>query len=486
MKLLLVVLALLSVAFCASYEYDEEVLVLTEKNFDDAIKEFSPLLVEFYAPWCGHCKKLAPEYAKAASALKEEGLKIAKVDATENRDLSERFGVRGFPTLKFFKGEEPVEYNGGRTKDEIVSWIMKRTGPVSKEMTTVAETEKFIADNEVVAMFFGEEGEEYTAFTNVAMALETVAFAHTSDVEVMKKYGITAPKVVMFRQFDEPRVDFEGKYAELKEFVELESVALVMEFTQENTARIFSGRINRHFLCFNTDESLFTMMREVAPEYKGQAMFIHVDASKDENERVMQYFGVTKDDAPAMVLVDMSAQPLKKFMFEQEFSAENIAAFAKSFFDGELKPFLKSEEIPETNDEAVKVVVGKNFEDVVLDQEKDVMIVFHAPWCGHCKNLLPIYEEVAEKLSGVETLVLTAMDATENEIDHPDVNIKGFPTVKFFPAGTTKAVDFEGERNAEAIISFLKEKATNKFEFEIEEDDEDFEEIDEEDMRDEL
>jgi len=124
--------------------WEDGVLVLNDSNFDEAIAKYDYLLVEFYAPWCGHCKKLAPEYAAAAKTLaaQDPPRYIAKVDATENNEVSERHGIKGFPTLYFYSQGSKLDYTGGRTEDTIVQWINKKTGPASEEVDCAKMEEK--------------------------------------------------------------------------------------------------------------------------------------------------------------------------------------------------------------------------------------------------------------------------------------------------------------------------------------------------------
>merc|ERR1719446_504254 len=128
MLMFLMVLVLLG-SYCSGEVTtdDDGVLVLTDDNFEEAIELNDKILVEFYAPWCGHCKQLAPEYAKAAKALEGEDCALAMVDATENKEISQKFGIQGFPTLKFFNTGKPTDYSGGRTSADIVNYMKKKS-----------------------------------------------------------------------------------------------------------------------------------------------------------------------------------------------------------------------------------------------------------------------------------------------------------------------------------------------------------------------
>ena len=133
---------------------DSHVLALTKDTFDEVLKNNKYLLVKFVAPWCGHCKSLVPAYAAAAKILAESGseIKLASVDATIEQDLAQKFEVKGYPTIKFFSDGTTFEYSGGRTQDEIVSWLKKKTGPAADELKTVDDLNKLKKAGDVVVI----------------------------------------------------------------------------------------------------------------------------------------------------------------------------------------------------------------------------------------------------------------------------------------------------------------------------------------------
>lgn len=231
----------------------EDVVALTPDTFDNEVGKERGALVEFYAPWCGHCKKLAPEYEKLGTNFKRaKSVLIAKVDCDEHKSLCSKYGVSGFPTIKWFpKGSlEPTDYKGGRTTEELAEFVNNEGG------------------------------------TNVKIA------ATPSDVVVL------------------------------------------------------------------------------TPE---------------------------------------------------------------------------------------------NFDSIVLDETKDVLVEFYAPWCGHCKQLAPTYEKVASTFKLDKDVVIANCDADKYRDISEKYGVSGFPTLKFFPKTNKAGEDYDEGRDLDAFVEFINKKAgTNR------------------------
>lgn len=239
---------LLSTLSLVGFAAADSVLALDSKNFDATAFAGVPSLVEFYAPWCGHCKKLAPDYELLSQSFSSsKAVNIAKVDGDEHKDLSSKYGISGFPTIKWFDGKskDPEDYKGGRDLESFQSFITEKTGVRPKKEAKMP-----------------------------------------SQVEML-------------------------------------------------------------------DDKTFNS---------------------------------------------------------------------------------------------------------AIGGDKDVLVAFTAPWCGHCKTLAPIYEKVAEDYMS-DSVVIAKVDAEANKDVSGAEGVKSYPTIKFYPKGSKKAIDYEGGRDEASFLTYLNEKA---------------------------
>jgi len=246
-KIFFVALAFIVALASAGDGGPSDVLILDASNFDEHVGGDVPVLVEFFAPWCGHCKSLAPEYEILATSLKGQAVKIASVDADKHRDLGGRFDVKGFPTIKFFPAgtQKPEDYSGGRTAPDMIDYINGKAGTNARLKSTPS---------------------------------------------------------------------------------------------------------------------------------------------------------------------------------------------------------------------AVVTLGAQSFENVV-NGKKDVMVEFYAPWCGHCKRLAPDYEKVAQSFDGEDGVVIAKVDCDEHKELATKYGVSGYPTLKFFPKGSSDGDVYNGGRSPKEFVDFINEKA---------------------------
>ncbi|PIN09703.1 Protein disulfide isomerase (prolyl 4-hydroxylase beta subunit) [Handroanthus impetiginosus] len=455
-------------------EVDEtHVVVLKESNFSEFIQKNRFVMVEFYAPWCGHCQALAPEYAAAAAELKDEAVALAKVDATEEAELSQKFDVQGFPTLYFFVDGLHKPYPGQRTKDAIVSWLKKKIGPGLHNIMTIEEAERILADEDKLVVGYleslvGSESDELAAASKLE---DDVSFYQTTNPEVAKLFNIgpnaKLPSLVIIKKEAEKLNRFEGQFTKsaIAEFVFENKLPLVTNFTRESAPLVFENPIKKQLILFATSsdsEKFYSIFLEAAKAFKGKLVCVYVKLDlEDVGKPVSEYFGVS-EESPS-VLAYTGNDDSRKFLLDGELTIDNIKSFGEKFLADSLKPFYKSDPIPESNDGDVKIVVGNNFDEIVLDESKDVLLEIYAPWCGHCQALEPIYEKLGKYLRGIDSLVIAKMDGTTNE--HPRAKSDGYPTLLFFPAGNKSfdPITVETDRTVVAFYKFLKKHASIPF-----------------------
>lgn len=233
-----------------------------------------------------------------------------------------------------------------------------------------------------------------------------------------------------------------------------------MEFNHETAQKIFGGDIKSHLLLFlNKGEEHFEKVseaaRSVAKPFKEQVLFVTIDASEEDHQRILEFFGMKKDEVPAARLIKLE-EDMAKFKPEtDELSSESIKKFVEDFLSGKLKQHLLTQDLPEDWDkEPVKVLVASNFDSVVFDGDKDVLVEFYAPWCGHCKQLVPIYDKVGEHFKDNKDVVIAKIDATANELEH--TKITSFPTLKFYPKGGNNVIQYDGPRTFEGLVKFIE------------------------------
>jgi protein disulfide isomerase len=454
MKRSLLLLAVCALLLCV---VSAEVQVATKSNFDKIVSG-DLTLVKFYAPWCGHCKTLAPEFEKASVSLKGVAT-LAEVDCTKETELASKFGIKGFPTMMIFRNGEKVEdYNGPRTASGITAYMKAQTGPAVTKIEKAEQLEELRKEDLPVCIIktASADSELAKTMTQVANTLRTqMNFALVTDGAIAPEDSMES--VTVYRH-DTERETYAGvvpvTVEAMKQFLSEAQLDFLGELGQESFQAYMEANkvkpLGWLFVDKNTSPELKKQLAAVAEKHRGQVLMSWIDG--DKYRQVSTQLGMAKDAKfPAFV---MDFERVHHVMpSEIPVTAESVSEFVEKYIKGETAQTLMSESVPEVETvEGLTTIVGKSI-DKYTDGSKNAFVLFYAPWCGHCKKLHPDFEKMAKELEE-EDVIIGKIDATANDFDRVKFTVEGFPTLYFIPAGG-QPERYEGGRTAAEMKTYV-------------------------------
>jgi len=472
MKLFAIICSLLIVAAAAS-----DVLILTDETFEDEINKHDVAFVKFYAPWCGHCKSLAPKWKEVAAKFKDsENVAIAQVDCTEHSAVCGKYQVQGYPTLKVFLGGvsgSVDDYQGDRSTGALIEFVEKKTVPPISVLSSAEEIEAALNDDDSdsnVVIYVKEDNAEVTELlTSVARKFEDLDWSLVVDGDLDE----SAKVVVTGDHIEEPLsyslgspVDTEA----LSEYLSKNAYAPVQELSQVTWSRAHARMVPMVIgVADYTEEGtvpddFLQIMNEAAEEYGDRYAFIYGDSKQLGN--AVKNIGGTGTVYPILLVlcahddVKESYAGPDNFVWREgeEITAEGVKKWLQEGLDGTVVPFRKSAPVPEENDGPVRVLVGNTFDEEIASK-KFAFVKFYAPWCGHCKSLAPIWEELAETATSDDVLI-AKLDGTENYMS-PEFGVTSYPTLLWFEDGKL-AERYSGGRTLEDLQEYINKQVSGE------------------------
>jgi len=208
--------------------HGSDVIDLTPNSFKSQVLDSEiPFLVEFFAPWCGHCQRLAPEWEKAATNLKGI-VPLGKVDCTVHQSLCSQYQVQGYPTIKVFsqKGKKVEDYQQARQATAIVGYATDSLPNNVVNVKDLASLNSFLAANSDIPhlLLFTSKSEVPPLLKSLSTSFKgRVAFGQVKEDnrEIVQKYGVDSfPKILIIKGEEDPII-YDGAInaEELREFV---------------------------------------------------------------------------------------------------------------------------------------------------------------------------------------------------------------------------------------------------------------------------
>ncbi|CAH2036476.1 unnamed protein product [Thlaspi arvense] len=329
------------------------------------------------------------------------------------------------------------------SKEDIVIWVQKKTGAPIVTVNTVDEAQRFLKKYHtfVVGLFEKFEGSEYNEFVKAAKSDNEIQFVETSDSDVAKLLfpELKANNVFigMVKTEAERYTAYDGPYImeKLLEFLGKNKFPLITKLTEGNTVWVYSSPVKLQVMIFSKADDFQNMaqpLEDLARGFKSKLMFLYVDIT-NENLAMpfLTLFGIENANKTVVAAFDNNLN--SKYLLDSDPTPSNIEDFCSGLADGTVTRYYRSEPVPDNENASVVTVVGKTFDELVLNSRENVLLEVHTPWCVNCEALSKQVKKLAKHFKGFENLVFARIDASANE--HTKLQVDDYPTILLYKAG---------------------------------------------------
>jgi protein disulfide-isomerase A1 len=347
----------------------------------------------------------------------------------------------------------------------VTNFIVGKLDAASMELESMEDFEE-VAQAEVAGVLLMSETDlkQIRTFEIFFSSFEDIFFFHSTLPEALKKWtnGSKYNFLVFTQDSPDPKVlstDQSLSLAEIKFFFDESRFPIVMDLDGPGSDRIFNEKRTTVFLFADKKTTFQQPFLDVALLFQKKGMlFVRTDLRQMMGIRLGEYFlmDLENDHNTIRVIEFREGRPFRYALPKLEEGA--LIQLLQDITKGKGKPYFKSEPQPtQSTSQPLKKIVGRNFEGLVLQSPESFLLFIVSPDCGHCKQLAPEIDTVAQQFSKDSRVSVGKMDGTLNEIE--SLEAPGYPLIVFYPASDKEnPIPSAGDRNAKAIAAWVEKE----------------------------
>ncbi|KNC51392.1 protein disulfide-isomerase A4 [Thecamonas trahens ATCC 50062] len=510
LTLLTLALALLAAAVGTAAKESNVVTITSEEQLESLTSSTADgvIVLEFYAPWCGHCKQLAPiyeemadEFADASELEPSASIVLTKIDATQLPGLASEYNVKGYPTIIILRVREESSaptrsvYKGDRGAVELmtafVAASMDRHISLLDSPADIAAWRRDHTDS---------GGAIYVAAPSSSAAIDTFyaladGLARRLDSAFVVDPSVAQDVVTVMPPhpsgFPLPPGDGDAFVVDSRlspdvMIPQILAAALppVVVLAGENYDLLYDPMLANHdtvvLLVISPEATatpeaatdLLVAFSAFADQFRARhpwqfALVPHNDETSSVRSRyALDFPSDTAGPLDAFLIVETPfTEPKGKYLMPERIHSADLSdasSFLRDIVNGAAVPFIKSEPAPRrATKRGLTTVVGSTFEKLVLKSTRDVLVVFTIPGCKYCAQFDDILKSFAYDARRVKSLIVAKFNAGANDFPTHLFRISGYPSIFFVPAGSSVPHKFDGPRNRPMLIDFVATHARN-------------------------